>query len=179
MSRVYLNWALEDKGKEHVFLTNFVTHFGLTQRESATKSFEDLLQSPRITRTRREFLNSEFIKFKTHYANDFWEKHSLKLSVSQTSSFCSERLKVNSKRTVLELASEAQDTVREIGKAAYVPRKSRFAHLLPLRPPPTDHNEVNDFDTPTSESSSANKRLRTNGQNPTKKDNQECCTCVL
>ncbi|KAF9092400.1 hypothetical protein BGX27_001802, partial [Mortierella sp. AM989] len=118
MTSVYLNWALEDKGKERVFFTNFVNHFGLTQRESATKSFEDLLQSPRIPQKRREFLNSEFIKFKTHYADDFWEKYSLKLDAARLE-LSSKRLKVNSKRTVVELASEAQDTVIEMGKAVY------------------------------------------------------------
>ncbi|KAI8604034.1 hypothetical protein EDD21DRAFT_438819 [Dissophora ornata] len=38
---------------EHIDFTNFVTHFGLTNRESATKSFEDLLQSTRIPSKRR------------------------------------------------------------------------------------------------------------------------------
>ncbi|KAG0008041.1 hypothetical protein BGZ80_003931, partial [Entomortierella chlamydospora] len=53
MNSVYLDWALEDKGTEHVFFTIFVNHFGLIKRESATKPFADLLQSPRIPQKRR------------------------------------------------------------------------------------------------------------------------------
>ncbi|KAG0368422.1 hypothetical protein BGZ54_001944 [Gamsiella multidivaricata] len=69
--------ALEWKDKEHVFFTNLITHFGLTYRESATKSFEDLLQSSRISSKRREFLNAEFNKFQKHYEEQFWTKQRL------------------------------------------------------------------------------------------------------
>lgn len=104
MEQVFLDWALEQRDKEHVSFTNFVKNFGLTNRESATRSFEGLLQSSIIPSKRRNFLHAKFDRFKMHYADQFWTKYSLRL---------------NSERTAQRLALAAQDTAVEEAEAAY------------------------------------------------------------
>ncbi|KAF8937702.1 hypothetical protein BGZ58_002297 [Dissophora ornata] len=69
---------------EHIDFTNFVTHFGLTNRESATKSFEDLLQSTRIPSKRREFINAEFNKFRMQYEDQICSKTQLRADCAGT-----------------------------------------------------------------------------------------------
>ncbi|KAG0369782.1 hypothetical protein BGZ54_008871 [Gamsiella multidivaricata] len=54
MSQAYLDLALEQRDKEHVFLANFVMHFDLSDRDSATASFKTLLQSSRTPLKRRQ-----------------------------------------------------------------------------------------------------------------------------
>ncbi|KAF8917511.1 hypothetical protein BGZ58_005106, partial [Dissophora ornata] len=115
MEQVFLDWALERRDKEHVSFTNFVKNFGLTNRESATRSFEVLLQSSRIPSKRRTFLNAKFDKFREHYAEQFWTKYSLRL---------------NSERTAQRLALAAQDTAVEEAEAAYGERRNAIAAAL-------------------------------------------------
>ncbi|KAF9307967.1 hypothetical protein BG003_011802, partial [Podila horticola] len=91
-------------------------NFGLTNRESATRSFDDLLKSSRIPSKRRTFLKSKFSKFQVHYAEQFWAKYSLRL---------------NSERTAQRLALAAQDTAVEEAEAAYAALHLSVA-LVPL-----------------------------------------------
>ncbi|KAF9996067.1 hypothetical protein BGZ80_007355, partial [Entomortierella chlamydospora] len=104
-------WALEQKDKEHVYLTNFVARFDLTNRESATEMFEHLIQSSNLPNKRRGFIASEYHKFQLHHADKFWAKHSLALA--------KQYLKLNSERTSKELACAAQDTAIYDAKTAY------------------------------------------------------------
>ncbi|KAF9344958.1 hypothetical protein BGX26_003704, partial [Mortierella sp. AD094] len=97
--------------KEHVYLTNFVARFGLTNRESATGMFEHLIQSSNIPTKRRSFIEAEFNKFQVHRADNFWAKHSL-IQAKHS-------LKINSERTAKELACVAQDKAIDEAKSAY------------------------------------------------------------
>ncbi|KAF9408896.1 hypothetical protein BGZ76_005781, partial [Entomortierella beljakovae] len=104
MSQEFLNWALEEGDKEHVSMGNFVRTFGLTDRDSATKSFENLIKSTRIPLKRRESLLDEYCYFVSHHADRFWTKHLLNFNTEQTAQ---------------ELALAAQDAAVEEAKSAY------------------------------------------------------------
>ncbi|KAF9998637.1 hypothetical protein BGZ80_006740, partial [Entomortierella chlamydospora] len=59
-------------------MSNFVSHFGLNDRESATRSFQELLQSSQIPQKRREDLQAAFNYFQMHHEEKFWVKRALK-----------------------------------------------------------------------------------------------------
>lgn len=104
MSQVYVDWALGWNGKEHVYFPEFVSRFGLSNRESATQLFQELLESSFIPQKRRQKLQEAYQNFKEHKEEQFWTKYSLRL---------------NTKQTAQRLALAAQDTAVEEAEAAY------------------------------------------------------------
>ncbi|KAG0360732.1 hypothetical protein BGZ54_009408 [Gamsiella multidivaricata] len=77
----YLKWALEKvPGQEHVSFGNFVRHFNLSDRESASQAFTLLIGSRLIRSKRREKLQKAFKEFCDHRAERFWAEHNLQVS---------------------------------------------------------------------------------------------------
>ncbi|KAI1297564.1 hypothetical protein EDD11_007037, partial [Mortierella claussenii] len=100
----FLEWALDWKGRQHVYLSSFVSHFGLSDRESASQHFQKLIQSTQIDQKRRRKLQKSYNYFKEHSEEQFWSKHSLRL---------------NTKLSAQKLARAAQDTAVDEAEAAY------------------------------------------------------------
>ncbi|KAG9061325.1 hypothetical protein KI688_007303 [Linnemannia hyalina] len=62
----------KESGKEHVSFGNFVRHFDLTDRDSATKAYTALIDSPLLRSERRNKLQSAFRDFLDNHAERFW-----------------------------------------------------------------------------------------------------------
>ncbi|KAI8595727.1 hypothetical protein EDD21DRAFT_390372 [Dissophora ornata] len=129
MSQTHLDWAMEEREKEHVYFANFVAHFELTDRESTTAAFQALLQSSRISLKRREVLNDEFDKFRKHHEGQFWTTRALRL---------------NSKNRSQELAIEAQNTATDEASAAFAHRRKEIA--ASSRADPLSNESIADSD---------------------------------
>ncbi|KAF9089060.1 hypothetical protein BGX27_002570 [Mortierella sp. AM989] len=84
-SSAHLRWALEKKrGKEHVFLPNFVRRFGLSDRVSATREFESLLNLNNIRSRRRKKIAKAFEYFQDHHQEQFWAERALEVNTEVT-----------------------------------------------------------------------------------------------
>ncbi|KAG9061196.1 hypothetical protein KI688_007534 [Linnemannia hyalina] len=57
----------------------FVVRFDLSDRESATKAYCELIKSIYIRRKRRPALKTSFDHFRTHYEDRFWTKRALEV----------------------------------------------------------------------------------------------------
>ncbi|KAF9087075.1 hypothetical protein BGX27_003013 [Mortierella sp. AM989] len=69
----HLRWALDKQpDKEHVYFSNFVRHFTLTDRESATQAFISLINSTSIRKARQDDIRQAFEDFQKHYEKQFW-----------------------------------------------------------------------------------------------------------
>ncbi|KAI8350254.1 hypothetical protein B0O80DRAFT_133731 [Mortierella sp. GBAus27b] len=80
-SRVHLKWALEkEPGKEHVTFGNFVRHFNLADRQSASDAFTLLVESTEISRDRQQRLWEAYKYFCEHHAERFWAERSLQIN---------------------------------------------------------------------------------------------------
>ena len=75
----YLEWAQKITVAEHVSLRSFVVRFDLSDRESATKAYCELIKSNYIRRKRRQTLKTSFDHFRTHYEDRFWTKRALEV----------------------------------------------------------------------------------------------------
>ncbi|KAF9901148.1 hypothetical protein BX616_002366 [Lobosporangium transversale] len=85
MLQAFLDWALEWKGKEHVYLPEFVRHFGLLNRDAATKSFQELIQHSCIPKKRRDDIQEAYRFFQEHHREAFWANRAMKHSTTMTS----------------------------------------------------------------------------------------------
>ncbi|KAF9181291.1 hypothetical protein BGZ49_004858, partial [Haplosporangium sp. Z 27] len=68
----YLDWVQRSTEVEHVSFRAFVKHFDLTDRESATQAYYDLLESDVIRQKRRDTLKISFNLFRKNYEERFW-----------------------------------------------------------------------------------------------------------
>ncbi|KAI7815832.1 hypothetical protein BC939DRAFT_471359 [Gamsiella multidivaricata] len=73
----YIAWASEDirvdgKLMEHVSFQSFVRKFGFTSKEAAMSQYEQLLNSSRLSKTRRERLRATYDDFVKTHLDSFW-----------------------------------------------------------------------------------------------------------
>ncbi|KAG0227482.1 hypothetical protein BGW41_003807 [Actinomortierella wolfii] len=100
--QAYLKWALEkEPGKEHVSFGNFVRHFNLVDRQSASDAFTLLIQSVKINQERQQKLKEAYKRFCDHHAERFWAERSLQVSSEVSAKQAGElSQKVNGERQV-------------------------------------------------------------------------------
>lgn len=79
----YLRWAEKTTATEHVSLRSFVKHFDLSDRESATKAYGELIEADVIRQKRRIALKTSFIHFRKHYEERFWTKRVLEVRTEE------------------------------------------------------------------------------------------------
>ncbi|KAK3808244.1 MAG: hypothetical protein J3R72DRAFT_88048 [Linnemannia gamsii] len=115
------------------YFSNFVSHFQLSNRESATQLFQELIQSTLISRKRREKLQAAYKDFQEHNEEQLWAKHSLEL---------------NTVRTARRLARAAQDTAVEEAEAAYAHRRNEVAASV-FADQHAESSGTGDFPTPS------------------------------
>ncbi|KAF9944039.1 hypothetical protein BGZ65_012761, partial [Modicella reniformis] len=84
MLQMFLDWALKWNGKEHVYLPDFVRHFGLLNRDASTKAFEDIINSTQIPQKRQEAIREAYKYFQEHHEETFWANHAVKHNARMT-----------------------------------------------------------------------------------------------
>ncbi|KAF9918739.1 hypothetical protein FBU30_011287 [Linnemannia zychae] len=77
----HLEWVLDKvAGEEHVTFQNFVNHFDLSDRLSATSLYQSLITCKEIRKSRREKLQESFAFFRKHGETRFWAKRAVTVS---------------------------------------------------------------------------------------------------
>ncbi|KAF8950992.1 hypothetical protein BGZ46_004208 [Entomortierella lignicola] len=178
-SEAFLNWALDWKGEENVFMSNFVNLFGLYNRESATLSFQELILSSRIPQKRRENIQEASKDFRDHYEETFWAKRSLQQ---------------NTELTAIKAACAVQDAGLEVPEerrtrksaAEAVPTQKASATMPAVLPSPTKvqpddetgDSEVIEGDEKLKLLAMIEKAKHTVCEHCLNSDKESACTCL-
>jgi hypothetical protein len=83
LQREYLSWAEKTTATEHVSFRSFVKQFDLSDKDSATREYEELIKSERISRKRQITLKRSFVHFRVHFENRFWAKRALEVHTEE------------------------------------------------------------------------------------------------
>jgi hypothetical protein len=83
LPREYLSWAEKTTTTEHVSFRSFVKHFDLSDRDSATREYEELIEAERLSQRRRSTLKRSFVHFRKHFEERFWTKRALEIRTEE------------------------------------------------------------------------------------------------
>jgi hypothetical protein len=84
MLQEYMDWALKWNGTEHVYMSNFVSHFCLSNRESAMKTFKELVCLSQIPKRCQQKIREAFESFQENHEEQFWAKRVLHVNTELT-----------------------------------------------------------------------------------------------
>lgn len=68
---------------EHVSFRSFVKQFDLSDRDSATREYKELINSERISQKRQITLKRSFDHFRVHFEKRFWAKRTLEVHTEE------------------------------------------------------------------------------------------------
>ncbi|KAF9143749.1 hypothetical protein BGX30_014907 [Mortierella sp. GBA39] len=109
----HIKWALEKlPGKEHVSFGNFIRHFNLNDRNSASQAFALLIGSRLIRNDRWEKLQKAFQDFYDHHAERFWAEH--EFQVCSEASATPSADDIASESCIIDSADQANEQLRAI-----------------------------------------------------------------